>query len=212
MDNSNDSELLQACRSCRITYPLTVEFFKQQANNFQKTCKSCLEKRSTARKRVALEELDPNQARRPRIAEPIAIAAAETRYIRWDDSQQSPDTFQARKATAAKARRARFNIRNNILLSPSPIIPLPSQSNYITPDRSRLRASPTRTSQTSYTTPHRSRLRASLSPTTRQYSPLRASPRSQPSDTAPNITIDTDYGPLPTLTPDLNPQLRYLYI
>jgi hypothetical protein len=65
---------LRACISCKIPYPfnLTVEYFKQQANSFQKTCKAYLEERSTARKdrkRVDLEELHPNQACRPRIGE-----------------------------------------------------------------------------------------------------------------------------------------------
>jgi hypothetical protein len=95
----DDSEpALHACRSCKIPCPSTVEYFKQQANSFQKTCKACLQERSTARKRVALEELHPNQARRPCIE--------ETRYTRWYNSQQSPNTFQARKAAAAKARTA----------------------------------------------------------------------------------------------------------
>jgi hypothetical protein len=158
---------LRACIGCKIPYPLTVEYFKQHANSFQKTCKVCLQERSTARKdrkREALEELHPNQACRPRIE--------ETRYTRWDNSQQSSDTFQTRKAAAAKARTARFNNRNNVPLPPSPIAP-PLHNGP-------LKASPLR-----YDSP----LRASPIPN-------RSTPaRSQPLGTAPRPTIDTDYGP-----------------
>jgi hypothetical protein len=85
-DGDDRNSVLWTCKNCCNSYPLTAEHFKQQANGFQKTCKVCLGKRSTARKdrkRVALEELHPNQACRLRTSGPAPITPAkETRYTR----------------------------------------------------------------------------------------------------------------------------------
>ena len=117
-DGDDRNPGLRTCKNCCNSYPLRAGYFKQQANSFQKTCKACLQEKSTAykgQKRVALEELYPNQASRPRTAPitraketrlrataPIISAkeirlctaaliapAKETQYTRWDDSQQS---------------------------------------------------------------------------------------------------------------------------
>jgi hypothetical protein len=82
-DRDDEDLVLRTYKDCHNPYPLTAEYFKQQANSFWKTYKACLEERSTAqkeRKRVALEELYLNRARRPRPAKPAPIPLAkETR-------------------------------------------------------------------------------------------------------------------------------------
>jgi hypothetical protein len=105
-DGDDESLVLRTCKNCHKPYPLTAEYFKQLANGFQKTCKACPEERSTTRKdrkRVALEELHPNQACRLHTAGPAPITPAKETRPRTAGPAPIPLAKNTRPRTARPA-------------------------------------------------------------------------------------------------------------